>query len=391
MLRGARRGVGEWKLLFLWRCSAETERIRRVGRGRLRRPRARRDNASERRWNVPARMAGSGEMSDHSFQEGRAARGGGAAAPLKWYFATNEEGARGVNGMHARLAVASALRNTRLRPHLITTGFRNGFTEWMEARGVTIIEGSQPLAEAIHAAAAAGNYHTRFLGHWLRCEIPALETEDDFVLYTDTDVVFLRDVTLPDPPPRYMACAPEFKMEGANYFNSGVMFLNVANMRETLPGFLEMARQQIGAFRSDRQHNDQVAFNTYYRDVWTPMDLGYNWKPYWGDPAAATILHFHGPKLPGVRSMFTPGLRWEENYWRSVGTLVASNPDGYRKSVEAVLPFLDELEPADRNVITEVRSRLAEPFPMPEEFLRMSIFDTRYRFDPAIPYLREAE
>lgn len=327
-------------------------------------------------------------MSDHSFQEGP---GGGAAAPLKWYFATNEEGARGIHGVHARLAVVSALRNTRLRPHLITTGFRNAFTEWMEARGVVVIEGSQPLAEAIHAAAAAGNYHTQFLGHWLRCEIPSIETQDDYVLYTDTDVVFLRDVALPDPPPRYMACAPEFKKEGANYFNSGVMFLNIAALRETLPGFLEMARMQIGGFRPGRSHNDQVAYNTYYREVWSPMDLAYNWKPYWGDPSKSAILHFHGPKLPGLRSMLAPGLRWEEDYWRSVGTLVAVDMEGYRLSVDALLAFVDDLEPADRALIEEVRSGLAKPFPMPSEALRMSMFDTKYRFDPAVPYLRKPD
>lgn len=309
---------------------------------------------------------------------------------LKWYFATNEEGSQGVHAVHAKLAVISAQRSTSLRPHLLTTGFRNAFTQWMEDRGVVVIDAMQPLAEAIRASEAIGGYHTRYLGHWLRCEIPLIESEDDFVLYTDTDVVFLDDFDLSDERPAYISCAPEFKMRGSNYFSSGVMLMNVAGMRETLPGFLDLARRQIGAFRDGVAHNDQYAYNTYYREVVTPLDPRYNWKPYWGDPSGSAILHFHGPKIHALRSMHRVAIKWRENYWRAAGTLVLSSLEGYRLSVEAALAFADALEPSERQLVVDVAAHLAESaIPMPPELFDAEIFDTAYRYDPAMPYLRE--
>ena len=71
-----------------------------------------------------------------------------------------------------------------------------------------------------------------------------LEEDDPFVLYTDFDVVFLRDVPLPPRPPRYIACAPEFRPDGWHYFNSGVMVMNVANMRRGFPEFLRSAKHR---------------------------------------------------------------------------------------------------------------------------------------------------
>lgn len=309
---------------------------------------------------------------------------------LKWYFAINEKGAEGGLGAHAKLAVISAQRNTSLRPHLLTTGFRNAFTQWMEARGVVLVDATQPLAETIRASETIGGYHTRYLGHWLRCEIPLIETQDEFVLYTDSDVVFLDEVRLAGERPAYIACAPEFKMQGSNYFSSGVMLMNVAGMRESLPGFLDLARRQIGAFRDGVAHNDQYAYNTYYREVVSPLDPRYNWKPYWGDPSGSTILHFHGPKIHALRAMYRLAIEWEEPYWRAAGTLVLSNLEGYRLSVAAALAHADELEPAERRPLTEAAEHLAEtPMPMPPELFDAEVLEMEYRYDPALPCLRE--
>ncbi|KQT51334.1 hypothetical protein ASG52_25675 [Methylobacterium sp. Leaf456] len=297
---------------------------------------------------------------------------------LKWYFASNQLSLASGHGMNLRLAVLSALRNTRLRPHFITTGFRNDLTEWMEAHGVTVIPGRQPMAETIRAGEAAGRYHTRYLGHWLRCEVPMLEEEDRYVLYTDFDVVFLRDVPLPPQPPRYIACAPEFRPDGWHYFNSGAMVMNVANMRRSFPEFLRSAKHQIDSL-DGRILNDQYAYNNFYVGRWKRLDLKYNWKPYWGDPSEARILHFHGPKIHNVRSIYAQKVPWEQPHWRTLGSLVASFTEGYRASFEAVLTATEGADLPERVWIREIAGKLAtQTPPIPPEIVDLGFFNNDY-------------
>ena len=68
-------------------------------------------------------------------------------------------------------------------------------------------------------------------GHWLRCDIPDLETEDEFVLYTDIDVLFMKNLPKKVPAPKFLACAPEHSRDDYSYFNSGVMIMNVPAFR----------------------------------------------------------------------------------------------------------------------------------------------------------------
>lgn len=298
-------------------------------------------------------------------------------AAMKWYFATNEAGTEGVAGLHIRLMVLSALRNTRLRPHLITTGFRNDLTAWMAARGVAILDAAQPLSAAIHAAEKAGRYSTRYLGHWLRCEIPLIEREEAFVLYTDCDVVFLEGFVAPGVAPDHFAAAPEFRIDAREHANSGVMVMNVRGLRETLPGFLAFCGTEIGA-PSDEVFHDQDAYNRYYRGRWTPLDPRYNWKPYWGDPAGARILHFHGAKLNALGMLYERPVPYEDPYWRQVGSLVASFPAGYLRAVEATLAAtagadLDAAELPERPWIEGLAERLRSgPPPVPAGVIDLS-------------------
>jgi hypothetical protein len=46
---------------------------------------------------------------------------------------------------------------------------------------------------------------------------------------------------------------------------------------------------------------DQGAYRRFFRTkegvaLWDKLPPELNWKPYWGDPATAAIVHFHGPK-----------------------------------------------------------------------------------------------
>jgi hypothetical protein len=293
---------------------------------------------------------------------------------INWYFATNEAGCEGDQGLHAKLAVLSALRNTRLVPHLITTGFRNDFTRWMEDHGVKLVNATLPFSEVIEAAALNGTYSRAYIGHWLRCEIPLIERKQEFVLYTDTDVVFLKPVRLGHLRPFLFASAPEFQLEGANYVNTGVMLMNVRRMRASAPGFFDYIRGEIA--KANGTYHDQYAYNRYYRNHWTALDPLYNWKPYWPTSPAATVMHFHGAKLNGIRTVLDGSASYEDGWWRVIGSLVASFQPSYAAAVRAALAALGDIELPERSWIEGIAYDLeTKAAPVPSEVLDLSFMN----------------
>jgi hypothetical protein len=115
---------------------------------------------------------------------------------MKWYLGLNEAGTHSELGLHAQIAVSSALSRTDLKPHLLYTGARNDFTEWMEMRGVIVIDVEIGFENEINLLAAQGLYPKALLGHWLRSQICLLEMVDEFVAYTDCEPPGVR----PYPP-----------------------------------------------------------------------------------------------------------------------------------------------------------------------------------------------
>jgi hypothetical protein len=196
-----------------------------------------------------------------------------------------------------------------LEPVLLYHGARTSFTEWMEQHGVLVHDTPPDFVAAIEHAQEAGTFKAHSIGHWLRIAIPQVERARDFVLYTDCDVIFLRGFDWSLIRPKVFAAAPEFKPDAWNYFNSGVMVLNVPAMRATYPAFEDhiKLRIQSGAFFG---YDDQTALNEAYRGLWEHLDPRFNWKPYWDFNAEAVILHFHGPK-PGAIAAIAAGL-WHD-------------------------------------------------------------------------------
>ena len=138
--------------------------------------------------------------------------------------------------------------------------------------------------------------------------IPQVEQQHEFVLYTDCDVVFLKPVNWPAIRPKLFAAAPEFHADNWNYFNSGVMVLNVPAMRASYQVFEAHVRARILDGRWPA-YDDQWALNEVYKGFWEKLDVRLNWKPYWGYSSAAAILHFHGPKLNAIEAMLAG--RWD--------------------------------------------------------------------------------
>ncbi len=266
---------------------------------------------------------------------------------MKWYFAINEAGARSEVGWHARLATLSALQRTTLEPTLLYAGQPCALTAWMESHGVRVLTVHPPFEQRIAELEARGRYSTALLGHWLRSMICLLENTDQFVLYTDCDVVFMSDPKLGDVRPACFACAPEFRQDNWNYVNTGVMVINVPALKADFERFIAYALDMMEC--RGPSHRDQIAYNEFYRGAWDRLDPRFNWKPYWGPAEDIAILHYHGPKLGAVRAILDGRWSWDSEYGSQLGSLLVGHPEGYAHAVRATLDAIGGRDPLMRH------------------------------------------
>lgn len=136
-------------------------------------------------------------------------------------------------------------------------------------------------------------------GAFMRLDVPFVEEKDEFVLYTDIDVYFNKNLDTDKlAKPKFLAAAPEFEKDILNlkYFNSGVMLLNVENMRNKCKLIFEELK--TGKIENSGLL-DQGLLNKYCFNDMDILPLEYNWKPYWGINPDARIIHFHGMKPGG--------------------------------------------------------------------------------------------
>lgn len=250
------------------------------------------------------------------------------APGLRWFFALNEESPGFWEYANlVQVAVYSARQHTRLRPVCIYEGAENAFTRWLADAGVPVIHRRTCLHGWVPDLSPVAR------GAYLRLEIPAVCEErgwdDEYVLYTDCDVMFTGD---PEPAlravqPRFFAIAPEFARDDYAHFNSGVMLIRVRGFGAELPALLETVRRHLPA--TVHPPYDQAALQMHFADRIDRLPPELNWKPYWGSNPAAPIIHFHGPKPPqklrvlskrlprdlielGTPAYFELSRRWEE-------------------------------------------------------------------------------
>jgi len=238
---------------------------------------------------------------------------------MKWFTATNGASLENDHFFdQLRVAVISARHNTSLEPYMLYDGEYNERTRWLQKHGVYIIRHKLPIRTAIEEYVrinATSDLIPVRTGAYLRSEIPvAISREgirDNYILYTDCDVVFLRDPSLQSYKPSYFAACgsreggyTRFHLGGWMHYNSGVMIMNVSKMSECYAAFQEFVlRNGEGVWRPNakfwRKHlfmSDQLALNLFYRGKITRLDVKYNWRPSLGINSDAFILHFNGLK-----------------------------------------------------------------------------------------------
>ena len=246
---------------------------------------------------------------------------------MKWYCALNAASVS-VDDMHARcveVAVLSALQNTSLHPHFLFDGPPCALTERLQRMGTTVIHHTSSLASAIVAAKPDDpGWQQIARGAYLRIDIPLIETDSEYILYTDCDVLFLRDPDVATVRPRFFAVAPEFAPGDFANMNSGVMVMNVSGMRGVAEEFETFIRAGMAEFPAF----DQGALQQFFRGRFEPLADTMNWKPYWGINPAAEVIHFHGPKPPHALRLLNNEL---EGLPQVYIDLFSNSPAAYRE------------------------------------------------------------
>ena len=254
---------------------------------------------------------------------------------MKWYFGIDSFGALKFSP-YIKASVISCRENTSLTPICLWhdhDGYQNDdLIAFLRKYDVKVIKRqSRVYSTALHYRSI--NVDKGTAGTHMRYDIPLVEMEDEFVLYTDCDVIFQGEVDLSDQRPKFFAAAPEFQQETWHYFNSGVMLMNIPEMRRTSDALLSatISRMQCGF----PVMHDQADLNGFYFEQWDKLSPLYNWKPYWGINHEAKIVHFHGPKPAEVWTLLQGGHKDEMS-----DILVRQDQNGYREYMTSFLKYL---------------------------------------------------
>jgi len=196
-----------------------------------------------------------------------------------------------------KLAVATCLLNTSLKPVVIATSFLPEFKDWLSRRKVECHEVESSIADAVHQANNACDYPLHAIGNYLRYEACRI-LEDEFFLYCDGDVIFLKN-PLWSTKPALFSAAPERELSDER-INSGVLLINNWAFRERLPGFFDFARRNLVRLYPGF---DQPAINEYFAGQFDRLCPMMNWRAYWGSKNDVSILHLHAFRPNLVRKL----------------------------------------------------------------------------------------
>ncbi|MDJ0449721.1 hypothetical protein [Methylocystis sp. JR02] len=226
---------------------------------------------------------------------------------MKVYFCINESGL--VHYIdHLRAAVRSARQIGRLEPHILFDGDPAILKEALAGCEAAIHRQKSSIADEIAQTEETAEWRRGVAeGALLRLEIPVVETDDDYVLYCDCDTLFTRAVDLSGVKPRFLAAAPGHNPNEWDMICSGVLLLNVKNMRAEYPRYMKYAAANLGR----PAYYDQEVLNEYFVGRIDRLPIEYHWKTYWGANPLAYIVHFHGLKRTHLAWMSDPIRRAE--------------------------------------------------------------------------------
>jgi len=259
---------------------------------------------------------------------------------MNWYFGLSEASIdrqdHGWCGL-IRVAVRSARQNTSLVPHMLYDGAENEFIKEISDAGVRVIRHRVSFYDRLQQVSKTRpGYLAIASGAFLRVEIPLIETQSEFALYTDCDVMFGQSLNLRDIKPANFAAAPQFSQtDYDNDMNTGVMVMNIASLRQSLPEFTHFIHENLNA---GWPGCDQEHYRRFYKGQYSSLPTTLNWKPYWGINEDAGIVHWHGPKPLMARRLVMNPDRVTNSDWKK---LFATNPRAYEHYIAVWDAFSD--------------------------------------------------
>lgn len=256
---------------------------------------------------------------------------------MKWFFGFSRDTDWYDNYVrYIKCAVNSCQANTTLEPYFIYHGLPDELTDWLEKRNVKIIYTKLSFYDFIKQQDNSKLNHNVAVGAYLRTEIPRIMNQlnftDEFVLYTDCDVMFLKEIDVTNLQPEYFACASEMNMQDNIGFNTGVMLMNVKKLHDTFPDFLDFIKSGDNILKMPAF--DQGMYQSFYKGKHTILDPVYNWKPYWGVGADARIVHFHGIKVENIERVLAGQRSHPLSYF-----IYPNNVDSYKHYLDKALEY----------------------------------------------------
>lgn len=227
---------------------------------------------------------------------------------MRWIFCTTEKSIENETGFNdlIKVAVITAQKYTKLQPTMIYYGesFDLPLIKWLQDRGVTILKAFPEIGFELLTLEESAARFDRGVGSLLKLEIHRVLNDEhlpeDYVLYTDCDVMFTPNFKLPRVKPKLLAGTPEYIKDDWGHIDTGVMLLNNFNL---LNRYNSIARFFIENYRPEWDW-EQDGYNQL---EWDKLDQLYNWKPYWGKNSEAKIVHFH--RLKPYMDMIPTNLR----------------------------------------------------------------------------------
>ena len=165
-----------------------------------------------------------------------------------------------------KIAVITAKKtNPSIKPIFILDGEIDSNIDELIQMGVQIVEHRVKFYDSLKEH--YGDNTTAY-GAFLRVDIPIiceqLNINEDYVLYTDNDVMFMSDISeITENKPKTFMCAGEFTKIGRYMdMNSGVMWLNWKFLQSTYNDFTEFIKNNLSKF----QVYDQDAYKLFYNE-----------------------------------------------------------------------------------------------------------------------------
>jgi hypothetical protein len=205
-----------------------------------------------------------------------------------------------------RLALKSAQENTSLKLYALYEGTKedSAYKIFIEnGVNVTLCTCSfKDKLERYYGDLQTNNLRAsikRMLGCFMKFDISLYEKDDDVILYSDIDTMFLKDADWDSFKVQRLAVAPEFNkdydlIKGYRYFSAGIMLINLPELRKRREKLFDMLDNKIPPYQ---ECWDQGFWNELYKDDFEEWGAEFNWKPYWGINDNANIIHIHGFKL----------------------------------------------------------------------------------------------